>query len=87
MSDSHVADAKVLEPITYLSQIPGKNLRSALIECFQIWYQIDEPKLQSIKEIISSLHEASLLIDDIEDNSKVVEYADSSFNIWSAKHY
>lgn len=69
--ESHVPDEKVLEPISYLSQIPGKNLRSALIDCFQWWYQIEDTKLEAIKDIIGYLHDASLLIDDIEDNSKV----------------
>ena len=71
MELAHVSDTKVLEPLTYLSEIPGKNLRSALIDCFQTFYAIPEDKLESIKDVIGSLHNASLLIDDIEDNSKV----------------
>jgi geranylgeranyl diphosphate synthase type 3 len=67
----HEPDDLVLEPLKYLSQIPGKNLRSALIDCFQTWYNIEDEKLQGIKDIIGGLHDASLLIDDIEDNSKV----------------
>ena len=42
-----------------------------LIDCFQVWYQADQDKVEAIKEIIGELHNASLLIDDIEDNSKV----------------
>ena len=68
---SHTPDEMVLEPMKYLNQIPGKNLRSALIDCFQVWYEADQEKVQAIKDIIGELHNASLLIDDIEDNSKV----------------
>jgi geranylgeranyl diphosphate synthase type 3 len=71
MKSSHKPDEMVLEPMKYLNQIPGKNLRSALIDCFQVWYQADQDKVDAIKEIIGELHNASLLIDDIEDNSKV----------------
>ncbi len=71
MKTTHKPDQAVLEPMTYLNQIPGKNLRSALIDCFQVWYKADQDKVEAIKEIIGELHNASLLIDDIEDNSKV----------------
>jgi len=71
MNTWHEPDEMVLEPMKYLNRIPGKNLRSALIDCFQVWYQADRDKVEAIKEIIGELHNASLLIDDIEDNSKV----------------
>ena len=67
----HTIDSKCLEPFTYLNQIPGKDIRGLLIDSFQKWLSIPEEKLVAIKEIIASLHNASLLVDDIEDNSKV----------------
>lgn len=67
----HEREAEVLEPMQYLSQIPGKNVRATLIDCFQTWLQIPAEKIAIIKEIIASLHNASLLVDDIEDNSKL----------------
>jgi geranylgeranyl diphosphate synthase type 3 len=67
----HARDESCLEPYSYLSQIPGKDVRGALMDCFQLWLQIPEDKLAAIKEIITSLHNASLLVDDIEDNSKM----------------
>jgi geranylgeranyl diphosphate synthase type 3 len=42
-------------------QIPGKDVRGRLIDCFQSWLQIDGQVLAVIKDIISSLHNASLL--------------------------
>jgi geranylgeranyl diphosphate synthase type 3 len=68
---SHARDESVLEPFRYLSQIPGKDVRGTLIDCFQQWLQIPGEKMIAIKEIIASLHNASLLVDDIEDNSKL----------------
>ena len=61
----------LLEPYAYLKQIPGKDVRGHLIDCFQAWLQIPEEKVAAIKDIIDSLHNASLLIDDIEDGSKL----------------
>jgi len=69
--DKHKVDESILEPYNYLSSAPGKDIRSKLIDCFQEWMQIDAKKLIVIKELIRMLHNASLLIDDIEDNSKM----------------
>ena len=67
----HQVDPKCLEPFNYLNQIPGKDIRGVLIDSFQSWLQIPEDKLIVIKDVIATLHNASLLVDDIEDNSKV----------------
>jgi geranylgeranyl diphosphate synthase, type III len=42
-----------------------------LIDCFQKYLNIPADKLEVIKDIIASLHNASLLIDDIEDSSRL----------------
>lgn len=70
-SSPHEADEHCLEPFRYLSGIPGKDVRGSLIDCFQEWLKISEEKIVIIKDIIASLHNASLLVDDIEDNSKL----------------
>jgi geranylgeranyl diphosphate synthase type 3 len=58
-----------MEPYEYLVSTPGKDVRGTLIDAFQRWLKIPEDKLQSIKDIVTKLHNASLLIDDIQDNS------------------
>ena len=67
----HVPDATCLEPWEYLRKVPGKNVRGTLIRSFQQWLKVEEAPLLAIMEIIASLHNASLLIDDIEDGSTV----------------
>jgi geranylgeranyl diphosphate synthase type 3 len=68
----HTRDESLLEAYRYIGGVPGKDVRGKLIDCFQLWFQVDtEETLQAIKEIIASLHNASLLIDDIEDNSNL----------------
>ncbi|KAK8073458.1 geranyl geranyl pyrophosphate synthase [Apiospora phragmitis] len=58
-------------PIDYLLTIPGKDVRGKMMDAFNQWLQIPEEKLEIIKEVIKLLHTASLLIDDIQDNSRL----------------
>ncbi|KAJ2952027.1 hypothetical protein O0L34_g4287 [Tuta absoluta] len=62
-------DEKVLMPYTYISQVPGKQIRTKLISAFNYWLNIPEDKIRSVGEIVQMLHNSSLLIDDIQDNS------------------
>jgi len=41
------------------------------MEAFNVWLQVDLPKLKEIAELVSILHNASLMVDDIEDNSRL----------------
>jgi geranylgeranyl diphosphate synthase type 3 len=67
----HVVDESVLEPFRYLQQVPGKNVRGQLVTAFNLWLKIPEEKVEEINKVIGNLHTASLLVDDIEDNSKL----------------
>ncbi|XP_038061626.1 geranylgeranyl pyrophosphate synthase-like [Patiria miniata] len=66
-----VQDRILLEPYTYILQVPGKKIRIKLTKAFNHWLQIPSEKLEKVSEIIQMLHNASLLVDDIEDNSKL----------------
>jgi len=69
---SHEPNPSHLEPFNYINNVPGKDVRGKLIDCFQLWLNIPSEQkdvLLKIKEIVGDLHNASLLIDDIEDNS------------------
>ncbi|XP_055307370.1 terpene synthase isoform X2 [Sitodiplosis mosellana] len=62
-------DQILLQPFTYIKDLPGKNIRSKLSIAFNHWMNIPLEKLKAIGEIVQMLHNSSLLIDDIEDNS------------------
>ncbi|KAI8819363.1 geranylgeranyl pyrophosphate synthase [Fimicolochytrium jonesii] len=62
-------DKVLLEPFLYLTSNPGKEIRTKLLEAFGEWLQVPATKLQVIKETVEMLHSASLLIDDVEDDS------------------
>lgn len=51
----------LLEPYSYLLQIPGKEIRSRLIQAFNIWLDVPEEDLKVIKRVVGMLHTASLL--------------------------
>lgn len=68
---THAVDASVLEPFAYISESPGKDVRGALIDAFNVWLKISADKVDTIKQIVSRLHNASLLVDDIEDGSQL----------------
>eukprot|EP00096_Caligus_rogercresseyi_P009356 TRINITY_DN3162_c0_g1_i1.p1 TRINITY_DN3162_c0_g1~~TRINITY_DN3162_c0_g1_i1.p1 ORF type:complete len:304 (+),score=69.41 TRINITY_DN3162_c0_g1_i1:1057-1968(+) len=61
-------DKLLLEPFTYLLQAKGKNIRKKLLTAFNSWLKIPSDTLNKISDIIQMLHNASLLLDDIEDS-------------------
>lgn len=67
----HKTDESVLAPWHYIMRQPGKDIRGLLIDAFQIWFKCSPEHVDAIKSIVGNLHNASLLIDDIEDNSRM----------------
>jgi geranylgeranyl pyrophosphate synthase len=59
----------LLGPFDYLESLPGKNMRSQLIQSFNTWLKVPAESLDVIIKVVSMLHTASLLIDDIQDQS------------------
>lgn len=59
----------LLGPYDYLEDQPGKNVRAQLIAAFNIWLKVPPSSLQIITKVVGMLHTASLLVDDVEDNS------------------
>jgi len=70
-SDTSNLDEILLQPFNYIEQVPGKQIRTKLTKAFNYWLNIPLDKCSEIGKIVQMLHNASLLIDDIEDNSKL----------------
>ncbi|XP_041363256.1 geranylgeranyl pyrophosphate synthase-like [Gigantopelta aegis] len=80
-------DEKILlAPYEYICQIPGKNVRSKLIAAFNYWLNIPTDKLKLVADVIQMLHNASLLIDDIEDHSSLRRGIPVAHNIFGVPH-
>ncbi|CAH1794688.1 unnamed protein product [Owenia fusiformis] len=76
----------LLEPFHYISQIPGKQIRTKLSKAFNYWLKIPDDKLLAIAEVTQMLHNASLLIDDIEDNSVLRRGIPVAHHIYGIPH-
>lgn len=79
-------DQILLEPYNYLLQVGGKEIRTHLATAFNYWLQIPEDKLTIIIEVTQMLHNASLLIDDIEDNSVLRRGIPVAHHIYGVPH-
>ncbi|KAH8748103.1 isoprenoid synthase domain-containing protein, partial [Diaporthe sp. PMI_573] len=56
-------------PSKYIMAMPSKGLRSSFTSAVNQWNKLDKDIIQSISDIINILHNSSLILDDIEDNS------------------
>ncbi|KIM63900.1 hypothetical protein SCLCIDRAFT_116197 [Scleroderma citrinum Foug A] len=65
------SESKLLEPFSYITSCPSKEIRSQLIGAFNEWLQVPVDQLEIITSVVGLLHNASLLVDDIEDNSEL----------------
>ena len=61
----------VCGPFDYLYNHPGKDFRAQLIQAFDAWLEVPEESLAIITKVVGLLHTASLLVDDVEDNSRL----------------
>lgn len=68
---SNLFQEEILTPYFYLASLSGKRIRSKLIAAFNYWFRVPKEKLAIIDEVIGMLHNASLMIDDIEDGSEL----------------
>ncbi|KAJ8509039.1 hypothetical protein ONZ45_g8756 [Pleurotus djamor] len=64
-------ETAILEPYSYITSTPGKDMRTHMIEAFNLWLEVPEDNLRIIAKIVNMLHSASLLVDDIEDDSQL----------------
>lgn len=51
----------LLGPYEYLSNQPGKNIRSQFISAFNLWLRVPYDSLEVIRRVVTMLHTASLL--------------------------
>ncbi|KAF2774123.1 terpenoid synthase [Teratosphaeria nubilosa] len=71
-------------PFDYLEGHPGKDIRSQLITAFNTWLRVPADSLAIITKVVAMLHTASLLIDDVEDNSALRRGVPVAHNIFGA---
>ena len=62
-------DKILLGPYDYLFSHPGKDIRTALIQAFNVFLNVPTSSLLIITKVVGMLHTSSLLIDDVQDSS------------------
>ncbi|XP_061377706.1 terpene synthase-like [Danaus plexippus] len=62
-------DEEILAPYNHLIQIRGKQLREQLVRSFNFWLKVPDIQLKNAIDTMTMLHNASLLFDDVQDNS------------------
>ncbi|GLE06483.1 hypothetical protein PINS_up015730 [Pythium insidiosum] len=60
-----------MEPYAYIRGLPGRTSAVTWSTPFSCGWQAPESDVEAIKSIVDELHNASLLIDDIEDSSEL----------------
>ncbi|KAJ4417527.1 hypothetical protein N0V82_006086 [Gnomoniopsis sp. IMI 355080] len=56
-------------PLLYMAGMPSKGVRGVLIEALNTWLKVPAAAIASITSVVNSLHTASLILDDVQDNS------------------
>lgn len=59
----------IIKPFNYIINTKGKNIRSVIIKYLINFYDLDTKYINQFIKIIDVIHNSSLLIDDIQDNS------------------
>ncbi|XP_045770426.1 geranylgeranyl pyrophosphate synthase-like [Maniola jurtina] len=62
---------ELLSPFNYIQQVKGKQLRVKIILAFNYWFKVPSEKVHQILDVLNMLHNAALIVDDIEDESSV----------------
>ena len=63
-------EEKILtEPVKYYTELKGKNIRKYISNKLGVYLGINSKDVDNIDEIINIIHNASLVVDDIQDNS------------------
>ena len=54
-------DAILLKPLSYLTSLPGKNVRRKFAIALNHWLEVPTETLNQVCEIVNLLHQSSLL--------------------------
>ena len=69
IDEADLNSSALLAAPRYIQSLSSKNIRSKLVDAFNIWFQLPEDRVSIIKGVINDLHNATLILDDIQDES------------------
>ncbi|KAI8623120.1 geranylgeranyl pyrophosphate synthase [Xylariaceae sp. FL1651] len=77
-----LSDDVVLQPYRYISSLPSKGMRDQAIDSLNTWLKVPPTVTKMIKNIVKMLHNASLMLDDLEDGSPLRRGKPSTHSIY-----
>ena len=72
----------LIEPVKYYYNMNGKNIRKKICKTFGITFGISDEDIENINNLLNVLHNASLVIDDIEDDSQLRRNKDCAHKVY-----
>lgn len=60
----------IREPFDYLLSHPGNDFISTILTALDSWLNVPPHRLEPIKHVSTMLHNAALLVDDVQDGSE-----------------
>ncbi|EMD69041.1 hypothetical protein COCSADRAFT_130354 [Bipolaris sorokiniana ND90Pr] len=72
----------ILQPYAYITSMPSNGFRDQAVDSINKWLKTPPKATQKIKEIINILHTASLMLDDLQDNSPLRRGKPSTHNVY-----
>ncbi|KAL3457458.1 isoprenoid synthase domain-containing protein [Aspergillus heterothallicus] len=66
---AQLGDEVLFAPAEYIKSLPSKGVREAFIDGLNVWLVLPDHRINQLKSIAQTLHNASLMLDDIEDSS------------------
>lgn len=67
--DFKLDEATLQQPIDYIRSMPSKGFRNTLVDCLDHWLGVPAAQVAVVKTVVDSLHDSSLILDDIEDGT------------------
>ncbi|KAK2767552.1 hypothetical protein FQN54_003710 [Arachnomyces sp. PD_36] len=77
-----LSDKVVLEPYHYLTSLPSKGIRNQAIDAINVWLGVPTKSASIIKDVVQMLHSASLMLDDLQDQSPLRRGRPSTHEIY-----
>ncbi|KAJ9364273.1 geranylgeranyl pyrophosphate synthase [Paecilomyces variotii] len=69
LEQTKLGSEHLLGPADYISSLPSKGIREAFIDGLNVWFTLPPHLINQFKSITQTMHNASLMLDDIEDAS------------------
>ncbi|POS72961.1 geranylgeranyl pyrophosphate synthetase [Diaporthe helianthi] len=72
LSDTKISpagDEAVMAPFEYINSAQSKGVRDKLVQALNIWIEAPPEAVANVKAVVGDLHNISLMLDDVQDNS------------------